>query len=229
MPWTISFHRKAIDAEIMREVVADLDMESLIEPVLTNRATHAPVTTGPVLSPRTKSKSRLRRWALGTASVAASIGAAGVFVTYSPSRIGRFWQTKTEDSSTASKSSKSGGSSSKTASASSLIPSPGANVGEIPTATPLQPTLPNNDSETLNVVVQSGDTLHVIVLRTLGQDSRKLIEQIQKLNPVVTDPDHIEAGQKIRLPRLSKDDNSPSASGAFDVSAKNEGAKVPNE
>jgi general secretion pathway protein A len=216
-----AMRRKRIDAEIMREVVADLDVESLNRPVLTNRATRVPVTAGPVLSYRTKSKSHLRRWALGTASVAASVAAVGVFLTYSPGRIGRFWQAKTEASSTVSNSSKSAETTLETTSVSSLIPSPGTNVAEISAATPLQSTLPSNDSETLTVVVRSGETLRMIVLRALGQDSGTIIEQIQKLNPALTDPDHIEAGQEIRLPRLSNPFKTPTGGGTNDMSAKN--------
>jgi len=77
------------------------------------------------------------------------------------------------------------------------------------------------DSETINVVVQSGETLYRIARQTLGQDSGKLIEQIQKLNPAVTDPDHIEAGHEIRLPRLSKPVKPPTTGGANDMSGKN--------
>jgi len=213
--------RKRIDAEIIREVVADLNVESLNKPVLTHRATRVPATAGPVLSYRTKTKSRLGRWALGTASLAASIAAAGAFLTYSPDRIGRFWQAKTEASSTVYKSSASTESSLEAIPVSKLIPSPAAEVDEIPGVTPLQSTLPSNDSETFTVVVRSGETLRMIARHTLGQDSGKIIEQIEKLNPAVTDPDHIEAGQEIRLPKLSKPVNSLSAVGANAMSAKN--------
>ena len=227
--------RKRIDAEIMREVVADLDLESLDKPVPTNRATRAPVTAGPVLSYRTKSNSRLRRWALDATSVAVSIAVAGVFfvagvfLSYSPGRIGRFWQAKTEASATVHNSSASTESSSEATSVSGPIPSLSANAGEIPAVTPLQSSLPGNDSETINVVVQSGETLYRIARQTLGQDSGKLIEQIQKLNPAVTDPDHIEAGHEIRLPRLSKPVKPPTAGGANDMSGKTEEEGVPNE
>jgi type II secretory pathway predicted ATPase ExeA len=217
--------RKRIDAEIVREVVADLDLESLNQPVLTHRATRAPVTAGPVLSYRTKSKSRLRRWALGATSVAVSIAVVGVFFVAgvflsSPGRIGRFWQAKTEASATVYNSSASAESSSEATSVSRPIASLSANAGEIPAVTPLQSSLPGNDSRTIDVVVQSGETLYSIARQTLGQDSGKLIEQIRNLNPAVTDPDHIEAGQEIRMPRLSKPVKPPTAGGANDMSGK---------
>ena len=213
--------RKRIDAEILHEVVADLDVESLNKPVLTNRATRAPVTAGPVLSYRTKSKSRLRRWALGATSVAASIAVAGIFLSYPPGRIGRFLQAKTEASALVHNSSASTENSTEAASASSLIPSRNENADEIPTAAAVPSFLPTNDTETIKVLVQSGETLRRITLQTLGQDSGKIIDQIKKLNPAVTDPDHIEAGQEIRLPRLSKPVNPPTAGGANDMSGKN--------
>jgi hypothetical protein len=49
------------------------------------------------------------------------------------------------------------------------------------------------------VIVKAGETLTQIVLHHLGRFSRQTIQQIQELNPGLT-PDHIEIGQRIRLP-----------------------------
>jgi nucleoid-associated protein YgaU len=70
-------------------------------------------------------------------------------------------------------------------------------------------------------VVQSGETLRQIAFRTLGHDSGKLVEQIRRLNPTLTDPDHIVVGQEIRLPRLSKPVDFPEAGGASAMAGKN--------
>jgi general secretion pathway protein A len=205
--------RKRIDVEIMREVVADLDLECLNKPVLAHRATRPAVTAGSVLSDSTKSKRRLRRWALGAASVAATI-AAGIWLSFIPEMIDRFWPVKTE--APVYNTSASGA-----ASVSRPIPRLSANAGETPAVTPLQSSLPSNNSETIKVVVQSGETLRQIAFRTLGHDGGKLVEQIRQLNPTLTDPNHIEVGQEIRLPRLSKPVDFPAAGGASAMAGKN--------
>jgi phage tail protein X len=69
----------------------------------------------------------------------------------------------------------------------------------------------------------------MIALRILGKNGEEVIEQIQKLNPAVSDPDKLRAGQEISLPRLSKTSNSPQAGGLTDMSAKELGPRVPND
>ena len=266
--------RKQIDAEIMREVVADLNVESLNILALTPPATHAPVTVDSVLSTRPKFNSRFRRWALKAVSV--SVPAVSAFLIYSLDRIGQLWRSKTGASFTVSSPIKSstanvgGGLTasplpstrpkfnsrfrrwalkavsvsvpavsaflnysldrigqlwrSKTGASftvSSPIKSSTANVGGGLTASPLPSTLPNKDFETFDFVVQSGNTLDMIALQSLGQDSPELIEQIQRLNPALTDPDHIEPGQEIRLPKLSNPVRTSSPGGTNDMTAKN--------
>jgi len=225
--------RKRIDVEIMREVVADLDLECLYKPVLTRRTAGVPRTVGPILSRRTKSKSGLRRWVLGATSAAASM-VAGVLLSFPPGTVSRLWQTNTQASATVNNSSASTEGSSEETSVSGPETSDkqtqmeswirfslDANAGETADLTPLRSSSPSDDSETTKVVAQSGETLQHIALRTLGQDSIELIEQIRQLNPGLTDPDHIEAGQEIRLPQLSKPVDLPTVGGARDMVGKN--------
>ena len=193
--------RKQIDAEIMREVVADLNVESL----------NLPVSVDSVFSYGPKFNSRFRLWALRAVSV--FVAAVGLFLIYSPGRIGRLWQSKTGATSTVS----------------NPIRSSRANVGESLPVTPLPSALPITDFETFSVVVQPGDNLDTIARQSLGRDSRERIEQIQRLNPAMTDPDHIEAGQEIRLPKLSSPARTPVAGETNDMTAKNRGAMAPNE
>ena len=69
--------------------------------------------------------------------------------------------------------------------------------------------------------MRAGETLQQIALRTLGQDDRQILKQIQQLNPRMTNPDHIEADQEIRLPQISRTSNPPTVDGANDLSRKN--------
>lgn len=49
-------------------------------------------------------------------------------------------------------------------------------------------------------VVQPRDTLRDLCVLTLGRYDEVVLSQIQKLNPELRDPDHLDVGQKIRLP-----------------------------
>jgi len=50
------------------------------------------------------------------------------------------------------------------------------------------------------VVVKPRKTLHRICLEHFGRSDQKLLQQIQTLNPRITDPNHIVTGQRIILP-----------------------------
>jgi len=49
-------------------------------------------------------------------------------------------------------------------------------------------------------VVQPKDTLRDLCVSTLGRYDEVVLSQIQKLNPELRNPDHLDVGQKIRLP-----------------------------
>jgi hypothetical protein len=214
--------RKRIDPEIMQEVVADLDVESLNKPIVTHRFTQAPVVTAPLLSYRSKSKSRPRRWAVGVAGVAAAMAVAAIFLSYSPGGIGRFLQATVEASAAFRHLAASARSSTDSTSASSPIPTaPSEIVGELSTTASEQSSPPSSDVETLTVVVQSGETLRRIALRTVGQFNGEIIEQIRKLNPTITDVNHLEAGQEIKLPRLSVSLDSPRVDEVANTTGRN--------
>jgi nucleoid-associated protein YgaU len=49
-------------------------------------------------------------------------------------------------------------------------------------------------------VVQPRDTLRDLCVSILGRYDEAVLSQIQKLNPELRNPDHLDVGQKIRLP-----------------------------
>ena len=55
-------------------------------------------------------------------------------------------------------------------------------------------------SKSFEVTVEPDQTLQDIAVKYLGEFDLMRLHQIQALNPKLTDPDHIEAGQKIWLP-----------------------------
>jgi hypothetical protein len=64
---------------------------------------------------------------------------------------------------------------------------------------PLSPA--NEDAETDSVIVQPGERLRQIILRTIGVYDGGSIEVIRKLNPDIADLNHLQPGQVIRFPR----------------------------
>jgi type II secretory pathway predicted ATPase ExeA len=64
----------------------------------------------------------------------------------------------------------------------------------------LQTGAHENSSSFFIYVVQPKDTLRDLCVSTLGHYDKAVLSQIQKLNPELRNPDHLDAGQKIRLP-----------------------------
>ncbi len=228
--------RKRIDAEMMREVVADLDVESHERESQNNqlalvpRVSSAPETTAsPVISYPAAPSSRFPRWALGVAGFAASIAIAAGLFSYSHDWLGRFMPAKTAASTTTANPSPSMHGSVQTVPAPIPASSPNATTVPAPpvaTPPPAAPSVdtqapPDNEPKTVKVTVRPGETLQQIALRTLGQDDSQILKQIQQLNPRMTNPDHIEADQEIRLPQISRASTPPPAAGANDLSRKN--------
>lgn len=213
--------RKRVDSDIMREVVADRDLDFQNKPRLTPIATSTPVKPTTVLSYRyTGSKSWLPGWAFAAASFAALVAVGTLMLPFSSGRLGRVLHATTE-ASTSVRTAPTSKASSGTTSTSGLIPSLAKKRVEIPEAASVQPSSSRIDARTSTVVVLPGDTLRQIALRTGGKYSGKILKQIRKLNPGMTDPSHLEVGQEVRLPRFSTPFDSPLASGAGHLTGKN--------
>jgi general secretion pathway protein A len=228
--------RKRIDADMMREVVADLDVESYERESQNNHLALVPrvsspaeTTDSPVISYPAAPSRRLPRWTLGVAGLAASIAIAVGLISYSQGWIGRFLPGKTAASTTTANPSPSMHGSAQAAPAPIPAPAPNATPVDAPpvaTPPPAAPSVdtqapPDNEPKTVKVTVRPGETLQQIALRTLGQDDSQILKQIQQLNPRMTNPDHIEAEQEIRLPQISKASNPPPVAGANDLARKN--------
>jgi general secretion pathway protein A len=212
--------RKRVDSEIMREVVTDRDLDCSNKPIVVPPCVSAPAAASSVLSyRRPSSKNRFSGWALGAACVAASIAAATVILPSCSSGIGRFFQTTTEASASVPNS-RARSDVSGTESASGLIPSLAKAPIEIDgIASPQSPSSSKDDTNI--VVVRSGDTLRQIALRTMGRYSDKIREEIRQLNPAIIDPNHVEIGQKVRVPQFPLPLASPPASEAANTTGKN--------
>ena len=61
------------------------------------------------------------------------------------------------------------------------------------------------------VNVTPGQTLLGICAEKFGNCTSQILRQIQQLNPSLSDPDHIETGQQLRIPVLAAQTNNPSS------------------
>jgi hypothetical protein len=235
--------RKQIDAEMMREVVAALDLEShkrdaqndqlMLVPRISSPAetTDSPVISYPAASP-SRLPGRALGWAAGAAGLAAAIAIAVGAVSNSHGSIGQVLPSKSAAATTAPNplpSIPSSRGSAQAGPATIPVSSPNTTTVAAPPVTLPPPAASNVDTQappddqpkTMKVTVRAGETLQQIALRTLGQNDSQILKQIQRLNPRMTNPNHIEADQEIRLPQISKASNPPSVAGANDLSRKN--------
>ena len=217
--------RKRIDADMMREVVADLELETA-EPALPSkdlppapRVESAEVKVEPaVFSYAAETRSRRGTWVAGLSAVAACLLFLLGFLVYSRNKvIARPAEVKSAPVQASpvpavpAQGQVLSESAAPVTNAVSVVSPPSAKIEQPPTAAASVPAVADGSQPTLKVVVRPGETLQQIALRNLGQNNNELIKQIQQLNPRLKDPDHIEADQEIRLPQVSKSTNPPLA------------------
>ncbi len=220
--------RKRIDAEMMREVVGDLDLAPLerglaaeppagpvparLREVLTARLQSIPyqkILHSPLLTSR--------MGVVGVAALAALLLMVPAVLSYSrvnhhenvPASNEALIQTPTQAS---------------TPAVSKALPTVGpapAQPSQALNSVPESVPPPAAKPVTFKVRVRRGETLRQVARRALGQNNSKLLKQIQELNPRITDPDHIEAHQQIRLPQISKATDPIVTAGTNDLSRKN--------
>jgi nucleoid-associated protein YgaU len=65
--------------------------------------------------------------------------------------------------------------------------------------------LPEQAFRTISIV--RNETLFGISMENYGRYDQRIVDIIRQMNPGLTDPDHIKAGQKLRIPIVSKDSN----------------------
>jgi general secretion pathway protein A len=65
--------------------------------------------------------------------------------------------------------------------------------------------LPNQAFRTISIV--RNETLFGISMENYGRYDEQIVSVIRQMNPSLTDPDHIKAGQKLRIPVVDKNSN----------------------
>jgi general secretion pathway protein A len=193
MSLACALKRKAIDRDIVRDVIADLDLEPLREkPTVAHKSekkAELPLLRY-FLAP--KKLSVVGGWIPKLALTGAVVLAVVLFFL----NVGR-------------------GASHTAASAPAVVaaapaPTPAPPPASAPAATPfvdsavslLPADAPSAKVEpgSEDVQVKPGQTLYEISVNKVGKYNDKVLEQLQDLNPWLSDPDRIQPGQKIRVP-----------------------------
>jgi type II secretory pathway predicted ATPase ExeA len=225
--------RKQVDVAMMEEVIADRDVESLQRPIVARRAVPSPVASHPALSsPMThlpklssypeKPKRSLGRWAMGAAGVAACVVIGIGILSFSPGRIDRPIQASSEAGAAIRKAAVSiRGFMAVKSDPVPLSSTLNVQAAGLSNSAADQSSLLGDGAGTKTVIVQAGDTLRQIILRTIGEYNGDTIEQVRNLNPDMVDVDHLEVGQAIRLPGASVHVDSAAASEAASAGGKN--------
>jgi hypothetical protein len=208
--------RKLVDAAMMEEVIADRDMESVLRPRVVRPVEPSPQVSRPALNSPVgqiatmayypeQSKRSFAKWALGAASAAACVAVGTGLFLLSPSRIDRTIQNSFDAWSSVRNIV--GSVRNFVALKSGLMPlNPSMNVqaAELPSPESGQfSSSANDDGGIMSIMVQPGDTLRQIILRTDVKPDRDTIKQIRRLNPAIADLDYLKPGQAIRFPRIS--------------------------
>jgi hypothetical protein len=169
--------RKTIDRDIVMDVIADMDLEPLREKRLAAEIPAAQTKqAAPFFSSVAKKRSIFGGWTPKLA-VASAVLLSLTWVTMPANRSEpRFVE----------------------------VPPSAATVAPVPASllpsTPAGSASPAMDQVPDSVPVMPGQTLYHISVMKLGTYNNAVLEEIRGLNPWLSDPDYIQAGQKIRMP-----------------------------
>ena len=195
---------KAIDREIVLEVINDLDLEPLREKVVAKAAVPAVAArVAPILLASKKTPATFGSWISPKAAVACALIATSVWAVAEVKRnklreievpVGA--GTRTPAHVTPTTTLIDGAAPSTAVEAATVAPVVAAPVrsGQIDSAS--SPRAPVQQS----VNVEPGQTVYQISVATFGKYDGELLTAIRGLNPWLTNPDHIQPGQKIRMP-----------------------------
>jgi general secretion pathway protein A len=207
MSLACALQRKTIDRDIIRDVIADLDLEPLREKnIAAPKREKKSVRVPPMLLAAAKKQSPSGGWIPKLAITSALLLAAGGLVVNLNHGAGR--SSALPDAV--------GTVSAAPPPVPALQPAP-APVAALPSAPALDPApapvvvsevslMPAQEARatvrqaTEDVRVAPGQTLYQISLNKLGKYDGKVLEQLRGLNPSLNNPDRIRTGQKIRIP-----------------------------
>ena len=191
MSLACALQRKTIDRDIIRDVIADLDLEPLREKnIAAPKREKKSVRVPPMLLAATKKQSSSGGWIPKLAITSALLLAAGGLVVNLNHGAGR--SSALPDAV--------GTVSAAPPPVPALQPAPAPVVVSEVSLMPAQEASATVRQATEDVRVAPGQTLYQISLNKFGKYDGKVLEQLRGLNPSLNNPDRIRTGQKIRIP-----------------------------
>jgi general secretion pathway protein A len=211
MSLACALQRKTIDRDIVRDVIADLDLEPLREKNIAalkpeKRSLHVP----PILLAAAKKQSASGDWIPQLAITGALLLAAGGLFTNLKHGVARSFPMPqaTATVSAAPPPIPAAETSSAPAPADALRPAPTSDSAPAPAPVVLSQVSRMREQEARDTVDQSaedvrvrpGQTLSQISLRKFGKYDARVLHELRGLNPSLDNPNRIRTGQKIRVP-----------------------------
>jgi len=188
MSLACAMKRKAIDRDIVLDVIADLDLEPLREKkIVAQKSEPRPERLAPSFSLAPKKQPAAGSWIPKLAIPSVLLLALGWFFV----SVNR-GSARTSDAPPASVASVSD----------APAPAPVV-VSEVPLMSPAAAS-PTAELASQDVRVKPGQTLYQISVDKLGKYDKNVLQELQNLNPGLNDPDRIHPGQKIRVPATAK-------------------------
>jgi general secretion pathway protein A len=200
--------RRLIDADIVLEVIADLDLDRFRKKsiIAAGTAEKGPPAVPPFLY-AAGAPSMVRRWVPRFAIAFAVVLALGGVLF-----VGRVWPTRMASGQMKNAARQTASTASAKAAPTPVDANqpavPAGAVGQAASVLPPQvlPDSPSSNqpveagSSENTISVTPGKTLLGICVDNFGRCNSELLQEIRNLNPRLNNPDHIESGQKIRLP-----------------------------
>jgi type II secretory pathway predicted ATPase ExeA len=183
--------QKTIDTDVVREVLADLDLRPMFTEPVTVSNSEKPKELVPALPSRKTFPSSLRSWSIWLALAAALVVAADCCLL-----LGRPKQHAANV--LASAPSQVAKESAPTVASSPVAPSLEHLSVPVPVASASPPS-PESDF----VFVQPHETLYRISLKIFGRYDEESLAALRQANPWLTNPRVLKPGQKIRIPSTS--------------------------
>lgn len=216
MSLAFAMNKRQIDSKVVEEVVTDLAIEQLVPETAIPRLAASSITSGQVsaaakfMLPVRKAWQTFNR----VAPVAIMFGAVLLGVT-----AGSSWKRRAAHipPSTGEAALSDGKAQSKNSSAavremSSSQPAGVPFDGRSTSDGALSVNDAKGNDPTTEITVEKNATLDQISLKVFGRSDRATIDLIRNLNPSISDPNHIEAGQRLLLPTYFRRASKPRTS-----------------
>ncbi len=196
MSLACALKRKAIDRDVVRDVIADLDLEPLCESKVVARKSEKsekkPERVPLSLSSATQKQSIIAGWIPKVAMSGFVLLAVGLFL-FSVGRGASHSAASPAEVATVS-------------AAAPPAPAPDPASAPAPVVVSNVSLMPADEASHIatqaseDVRVKPGQTIYQISVDKYGKYDGKVLEELRGLNPWLNDPDRIRTGQKIRIP-----------------------------